>query len=260
MIILTEENKKYIKESELKGNIKIDGVEYFYKVYNDGMKYSEIIAEKLMHLLGIKCAHYDTSIIDDELYYFSKSLGTDGLFLCANCMPLYGNTLYELWINIEKYYGDAKVAMEDIIKIYLFDILFMNSDRDSRNYGILHNNDGSIAIYAFDNETIFDIDNRVSLTARYDNSEKLKKHNTCENNLEELELFLNVSTIEMQELLERMLKIVTPETVINVLNDVEKEVNDSIDEKDMYINMYKKNYEAIKALLESRGKDGKRIH
>lgn len=267
MIILTEENKKYIKESELKGNIKIDGVEYFYKVYTDGLKYSEIIAEKALKILGIRCAHYDAAKIDDDIYLFSEHLNTKGKILIEKNFSDVSNSLYAIWNMLENFYGNAEDAMDDLIKIYLFDILFMNSDRNIGNFLIVKENDRKIRIYAIDNEFILDPDCDVTLTSCDENNDYYYGHDatfnidlTIKKNMKELEKFLKESTLEVNDFFRKMIETLTPEVFENIISKVEIEVNDSIDEKDMYINMYKKNYEAIKALLESRGKDGKRIH
>lgn len=260
MLNLTEKQIKDIADSE-SGRIVIDGITYIYKAHVTGIEYSEIIAEKICNMLGINCAHYETLIINNEIYYFSKHLNTIGKFIPGDELGISQNNLYDIWATLEEYFGNASLAMEDLVKIYLFDILFINSDRDNRNFGLVRINDET-RLYAYDNEFIFDDNDNVSLSAKHENYDELKEYHEwnvnsyeehiLKENMLELEYFLSESEDKYSAILENMLSMITPEVFLNILQEVELEVSGVINDKEMWYKLYSKNYNMIKELLESR--------
>lgn len=260
MLALSEEQLKYVTHFT-NGTIDIDGVTYICKAHVSGMEYSEIIAEKVCRILGINCAHYESLVIGNDIYYFSKHLNTIGKFIPGDDLGIRQNTLYDVWAVLEEYFGDASLAMEDLVKIYLFDILFINSDRDNRNFGLVRVGNET-RIYAYDNEFIFDDCDKVSLSAKYERHDELRnphewnvenyEEHVLKENMLELEYFLSESEDKYSEILENMLNIITPEMFLKIIQEVELEVNDVINNRDVWYNLYRKNYYPIKELLESR--------
>lgn len=260
MLTLTEEQLKNITQSH-SGRVDIDGITYIYKVHVTGVEYSEIIAEKICKMLEINCAHYETLIINNEIYYFSKHLNTIGKFIPGDELGIRQNNLYDIWATLEEYFGNASLAMEDLVKIYLFDILFVNSDRDNRNFGLVRI-DNETRIYAYDNEFIFDDNDKISLSAKHEKYDELRKpyewnvdsyeEHILKENMLELEYFLSESEDKYSETLENMLNTITPEVFLNILQEVELEVSGVINNKDLWYDLYSKNYNMIKELLESR--------
>lgn len=260
MLTLTEEQLKNITQSH-GGRVDIDGITYIYKVHVTGVEYSEIIAEKICKMLGINCAHYETLIINNEIYYFSKHLNTIGKFIPGDELGIRQNNLYDIWATLEEYFGNASLAMEDLVKIYLFDILFINSDRDNRNFGLVRIGNET-RLYAYDNEFIFDDNDKVSLSAKYEKYDEVKnphvwkvenyEEHILKENMLELEYFLNESEDKYSEILRNMLRAITPEVFLNILQEVELEVSGVINNKEIWYDLYSKNYYMIKELLESR--------
>lgn len=260
MIELSDDVKKFMITRE-HDSVVIDGVTYFFKVHVAGMEYSELVAEELCHILGIRCAHYETISLDDNIYYLSKHLNTIGKFIPGDDLGNLNNSLYDIWRVLEEYYGDALIPMDDLVKIYLFDLIFLNSDRDNRNFGLVREGNET-HIYAFDNEFILDINETPTLTSKYGRGEELKQYKqwpektyeeqVLKENMHELEFFLSESDSKYYDILVEMMKKVPVEVFEQVCSDVERKVNSSISYKDLWIDIYRKNYEAICFLLEDR--------
>jgi len=266
MLKLTDEEKLYIEKNNHQW-VTINGTKYFVKKHMFRMLYSEIAAEKIAQLLGVNCAHYEATLIRGQLFYLSKDLNSEGLFVNGEELPTNFNTLYECWNILEKNYGnDINVAVNDLVKIYIFDILLMNDDRHSRNWALINNTSG-IHIYAFDNESILSNDFTI-LRSRYSRSESLRtpydwstyNDHVIKENMLELEYFLKTSTNEYYLLVEDMVNKLTPEVFAEILDNIEQEYQDKILNKSKWLKIYADNYNAIRTLLEARGKDGKRIH
>lgn len=75
-----------------------------------------------------------------------------------------------------------------------------------------------------------------------------------------IEYFLRTSSLEYALMVEDMVKKITPEVFGSLLDSIELEYQDKIINKSKWLKIYTDNYNAIRTLLESRGKDGKRIH
>lgn len=267
MLELTNEDKLLIESNNHKW-IDINGIRYFIKSSNSSlMLYSEIVAEKVAKMLGIRCAHYEATLIRGKLYYLSKDLSYEGPFVLGENISVNLSTLYDYWNILEQNYGtNVEAAINDLVRISIFDIILMNNDRFNRNWALI-NNESGIHIYAFDNENILSNDFTI-LKSGYSRSDNLKSPFNWENydgkvikeNMLELEYFLRTSALEYVLMVEDMVKKITPEIFGSLLDSVELEYQDKILNKSKWLKIYTDNYNAITTLLESRGKDGKRIH
>lgn len=262
--------------------ININGKNYYIKRPLGKIYCAEIIAERLCNILGIKTAHYEIVDIDGNRFYLSEVLGENGYFVTGSelstiAKPEDGNlsadSLYYIWEVLEAYFDKTGIPMLDIVKVYLFDIMFLNSDRNAPNWALVNDGEGPY-VCIFDNESIFDAYG-VVLSAKLTETDDLNNYSGSNNYefdffdsygavvrsdyleiLHELEYFLSTSDNMYTELFESMLEKVTPEVLESVIDSTKTDKKT----KDMCVQLYKKHYKNMKVLVEARGKNGKRIH
>ena len=109
--------------------------------------------------------------------------------------------------------------MQELIKIYFFDLLFLNSDRKLHNI-MLVNTISSSHLYMIDNSLLFSRGRAelFSSLARYDDLEVISSINWDNNkqnelNRHNLEYFLQTSAKEYVEILKIMIKLVPVEVL-----------------------------------------------
>ena len=159
----------------------------------------------------------------------------------------------------KKYPKECPRLVNDLEKVFIYDIFMINGDRNLGNIGILEDADGP-KLYILDNEFIFS-KYPVDLLAKLYYDEHLKNyfyHNikdipfNIERILESLEYFLATSSIEYNYLVEDFYNKLTPEYIEYVfLKYEDKRI--IIDDKEVYLMLYKCNYNAIGKLLKERG-------
>lgn len=251
---LTEQDKTIIKENINKFVI-LNGKKYYVKEAPTNYETTELIAQDLAKLLDIKCAKYESVNIDGTFYYLSEDLNEQGKLIPIDVFMPNKLSLIDCWISLEKNFLNADKLMYDIVKIYLFDILFLNSDRHFGNIGLLQTKE-NVEVVMLDNEFAFDT-LEVTLTAKYSRGEESfsfdkEKYRKCErylkNNLEELAYFLDVSSQEFINLFIDMYN----KCPVSVVEEILK-MHDKLHVK-IFIDLYRKNYELIGTLIKSRGR------
>lgn len=253
-MVLTEQDKKAIQESINKFVI-LNGKKYYVKKAEKSFETTELIVQDLANLLDIKCAKYESVNIDGVFYYLSEDLNEQGRLIPIDVFMPNKLSLIDCWIALEKNFLNADKLMYDIVKIYLFDILFLNSDRHFGNIGLLQAKE-KVEVVMLDNEFAFDT-LEVTLTAKYSRGEESfsfdeEKYRKCERylkyNLEELSYFLDVSS---QEFINLFIDMYNKCSVLEVEEIIKS--HDQLHAK-IFIDLYKKNYELIGTLIKSRGR------
>lgn len=252
MINLQKEQKYYIF-SYNRGNLIIDGKKYFFKLIPNNVYGIETLVENLAKLVDIKCPHYEYVTINGLNYSLSEDIAGTGDFYTAYELGFFDNSLYDIWNVLEMQFPDkVSELMEKIIKIYIFDILLLNDDRNYGNYGFKVN-DGKIEdVYIFDNEFSFQT-GEVVLSSKLDFKDKLNKRVNIGNipyelepSIEELEYFLSTSSKEYIDLFNKIYMTLTPEVV-------KKELDKSlVEDKDSLYKIYRENYLLIERLINKR--------
>ena len=276
MISLTDKQKEYLL-TNLKGIININGKRYFFKKIE--LDANELVMERLAKAVDIKCAHYERITVNDNIFYLSDDIADniDDFTIDENGRPR-GNgfvsfnelvngehQITDIWIEIEQLLpGYEKKIIYEIIKIYLFDILTLNDDRQEANFGINFVNGVPIDVYILDNELALSPIMPTYLKAdffdkpNYDeiNEKFLTEYNDDEiidnviaYNLQELEVFLNVSSQEFIDLFIEMYDTLTPDLLISIYDELEKKYNTTFENKQANIDLYTLNYEMIGKLL-----------
>ena len=253
-MILTNDQKKYIKD-KIRGSIVIKDKTYYFKpVKTNNYAYLELVLEKLAKFINMNTAHYDLINIDGRYYYLSEELKN---FRTSNVLKISDINLYEIWSCLENKYGEyTENIMYEIVKMYIFDLLLLAPDRHSCNWGIIDNN-----LYIIDNENSFCTTSCSSISSKHSIFDKLNNHfnpsfyiNTIiENNLEELEYFLATSSQEFIELFYEIYDKLNPFVIKSVFNNIELEYNIDIPFKDSNLNLYIDYYTLIGELLNTRG-------
>ena len=237
----------------------INGKSYYVKECDDNFNLKEIIAKRLADILGIKCASYDIIKCNDTMYYISEDLKNLGNARNLSFIASPSSSLYLIWDALEKISPDSRLLMQELIKIYFFDLLFLNSDRKLHNI-MLVNTISSSHLYMIDNSLLFSSGRAelFSSLARYDDLEVISSINWDNNkqnelNRHNLEYFLQTSAKEYIVILESMIKLVPVEVLKKVIEDIELEYNYEIPDKAIMLEHYQINLENIKTILESRG-------
>lgn len=237
----------------------INEKKYYVKICEDNFNLKEIIAKRLSDILGIKCASYDIIKCDDTMYYISEDLNALGKARNLSFIASPSSSLYLIWDALEKISPDSRLLMQELIKIYFFDLLFLNSDRKLHNI-MLVNTISSSHLYMIDNSLLFSSGRSelFSSLARYDDLEVISSINWDNNkqnelNRHNLEYFLQTSAKEYVEILKIMIKLVPVEVLKKVIEDIELEYDYQIPDKAIMLESYRINLENIKKILESRG-------
>lgn len=251
MINLTSEQLNYIDENS-NGVIVINNKKYFFKLIPKLNYGIEIVIEKLANLVNIKCAHYEIVNINGLNYYLSEDIGNN--FIKADSLNINSNNIYDIESYlIHNYYERKDYLIYELIKIFFFDILVLNSDRNLENWGILFNGQTPEDIYILDNSSSFELNDPV-LQARkngvlYEESDIKNIPYELEKGIRELNYFLQDASSDIILLLEEMYNILTPETIIEIFQECDLDYKTKMD----MINIYKENYYLAGRLLHKRG-------
>ena len=227
----------------------INGKSYYVKECDDNFNLKEIIAKRLADILGIKCANYDIIKTDDNIYYVSEDLNILGNARNLSIISAANSSLYLIWDALEKNLSGSQELMQELIQIYFFDLLFLNSDRKLHNI-MLVNTISTMHLYMIDNSLLFSQDRAelFSSLARYDDLNCLSpidwdNDKQKELNGHNLEYFLQTSAKEYIEILKSMIKLVPVEVLKKVIEDIELEYNYEIPDKAVMLEHYQINLE-----------------
>lgn len=250
MIDLTELKKEKIK-SRVNNTINIGKSKYYVKRNYSDLDYSEIIAYRLAKELGINCVPYEAVLIKGELYYLSKYIepSLTGAYFALNYdMPLsFHISIYDIWDTIDKHFENTFELMEDVIKIFLFDIMFLHYDRSPMNWLYVSNEK---RIYMLDNEFIF-------VPEYLDRVYKMfvcpmEEESNYDNRLEDLARFLEVSSREYIIEFKNMLLKITPDRLEEIIDNISSEYRATIPKRDLYLRKYKEHYEKMMELVNTK--------
>jgi len=261
MLNLNESDKEIIKRLGYPKVVNLSIGSYLIKLDCEKTGEYELIGEKLAHLFELKCPQYYLVEINSEKYVLSADLNQYGEFLTGanlkileneyQSVPLkdiyslkdhpsvpnilHGNSLYDIQAYFIANYPDQVIEiMHSILKIYFFDILFLNFDRNLSNWGILKNNN-KVEVIIFDNEAMFDTLSIDACTLLMNIDFRKRKPNI----LDDFKRFLRESSQEFIDLFKYYFDLITPEVLQNIMNEVESEHNLTINQKELIIDLYK---------------------
>ena len=227
-------NTPYTADISERFKLIIDGVGYYFKYTTPERLYNELIAEELAKKLNIPCAHYDIGKVNERYIVLSEDFIKEGYTftpMSAIIKERKNNNLEVIWDYLMKIYDDYDLVaklMDQIVDIFLFDVVSANSDRHFHNYGILSNGKETNITPAFDNERILDVsrcieEQRYNLGVDYASDMFKSPKNT-------LNKFLAYSDKSYTQRLKNMLWAITPESVDDILTKVEQKIKTKIPE------------------------------
>lgn len=240
MIKLTEEDKSIIDNLTSIRVVELSLGRFLVKEITEEEIANELIGKKLADIFKVKCPNYYLVNVNGQYYYLSEDLNQLGEFVsagdiiqinskysymstCVNHMDLdfkieprlYGNNIYDIWAYFDSLYDKKTVMrlMYDIMKIYIFDLLFVNFDRRPDNWGILTSKQNQVDVVMFDNEFSFDPATHVSMFA----------YANCYSNVQvdvEFPTFLKEASREYIDLFKYYYDLITPEFLEKIVDEV----------------------------------------
>ncbi len=235
-----------------KGDNKVyyQGKLCYFKTGETNMLLNELVAEYLAKDFNIASAHYEIGLIGNTPVVISQSVfAKDSNYYSLFDLIKYDIDLETLWNELELKYKDYTIVerlMEEIVKVFLFDILIANDDRHGLNLYIIENSDGPHVAPIFDNESMLS-----ELSINYQmyilNIEPVNNRN----NTNILNRFLSVSSSRYAKILEDNLWIISEENIKKVLSKIEEDRKIILNEKYKkdIIEGFKLNAEMIKKAL-----------
>ena len=253
-------NAVHIKEREY----ELNGDKIYLKRSNN---YREFIAEEIAKFLGIDTVHYEIGIRNGIQVTFSKSFYdsdetyVDGGQLLSNYLSSlvddkdylsiqHLNNLTDIFGALESQFGpeynsNIQKIKNDLVKMFCFDILLRNYDRETPNWGIVSKNNEIRLAPMFDNESIL-------IGAKFSISMGIDRENNDILFADLLEKFLNTSDITFKDIFFNMYDKLTLEALETIFKKVEEDRNITIDEyyHTEALNSYRKHRNSLQAIVE----------
>ena len=127
---------------------------YYYKKNEYKYACREILAEKIAKILEIPCCHHFLTRNRDDIGVSSEMV--DNITLIRYFVGEEHNNFESIWTKLIEMFGDETAGrlMDELVDIFLFDIIIANCDRNSENIGLVDVEDKDSVRWAplFDNE------------------------------------------------------------------------------------------------------------
>lgn len=224
----------------------INGIKYYFKIiYSVKDIYNELISEEIAKDFNIPCVHYDLAdyngmigvicenFMKNNDTYIPMSRILDDTFSNLNNTS-YHNNLTDIWTAIDKRYKNQKITekiVNQVVNVFIYDILIANIDRHSDNFGIIENGENVSLTPLFDNEKI--LSELSLLYGGYSLGVDEEDHKFFEIDLEPEEKylmkFLNVSSNEYKELLKSKLWIIDEDNIERIFERIEDRIKRKIE-------------------------------
>lgn len=256
----------YIDDKKRVMNFIYDNENYYFKINTSpNSLYNELIVSELAKDYGISCADYDLASLDNTTGVLSKCVIAENdtyytmeeiLEKVYGYVPIKNNNLEDIWYALSTRYDEVTVfhLMNQIVSLFLFDILIGNRDRNVTNFGIIENNNGVSLAPLFDNETILS-DTCIDYGG-YSLAVSRDDFFYCAWDLEEednfLYKFLNISDSRYIKLFEEKLWIIEKENLLKVFSRIENKIKSNIPSeiKLKKIKSFEDNISMINGVLE----------
>jgi len=224
--------------------------------------YLELILEEFIKNIGLNSAHYDLAQIDslsgvisydfkkedykyitmDKIlnkYYEEVIMGNEEKYDFPEMkdsidVVTHLNNLEDVWSALEHYFHDRndkeviiRNIIKDIIKLFVFDILTLQSDRDAQNYMIQYNdNDASLApIYDYSESLLRNDNTSFSIKVDIENIKNRAPYRQV------LNTFFEKSSASYQEYVYNIMKELNEEKLNKAISDVEKRCDFKMSDK-----------------------------
>ena len=243
-----------------------NGKKYIFKRAKNGVnKYNELIGEKIANRMNIPCAHYFLGNYKGEDVIISEMFDTRHYYSMNKFLKSHvhdydesdDNNLMNIWNSFESVFDEeiTKKLMDQLVKIFIFDIMIDNRDRHDENYGLIINGGDVNFAPLFDNDMMFD-----SLSAKQDEISLGLEDGDVDGHLfsqdynegDLLTKFLKISDNKYLDELEGYLPIIEEKSIMEILQELRNDgVDISSDEEETILDSFKYNLEKIRDIINT---------
>ena len=253
------------------GSFYVKNIENEYPL---NLAIGEVLGYYIAKEIGLMCPKYQIVMPDnkdEEVLVISEDLNNYGKFINAFDLGLLREHnaslssiekfLEKKFLNNPVYGSKIPEVFNDIVKMYIFDILLCNWDRRSNNWGLIFTKD-NMQLTIFDNENLLENDFNHTISSQDNGVEWLKNIKRAMTDEERKERLINDLTNFFESfdneyilLFENIFNLITPEYFRKILDQIEREeviimkdgnVPLEIDDKEDYVKIYSDNYYLIK--------------
>lgn len=214
-IYFTYNNKKY----------------YYKRVKRINQYYNELIAEKIANRIGIPCCKYYLSQFGDSLGVVSEIVDENYISMEEYLKKHYSNddkidkrnNLTDIWYTFLEDYDEKTVynLMNQLVDIFIFDILLGNIDRHLQNYGLIISKDKVKFYPLFDNTNILSDDSIYY--GDYSLQLEREDYYTKYGEVNLVEKFIKLSSKEYINKLKKNLFVITENSIKDIFYELENE-------------------------------------
>ena len=257
------------------GSFYVKNIEDAYPL---NLAIGEVLGYYISKEIGLICPKYNIVMPDnkdEEVFVISEDLNNYGKFINAFDLGLLREHnaslssiekfLEKKFLNDPVYGSKIPEVFKDIIKMYIFDILFSNWDRRSNNWGLIFTKD-NMQLAILDNENLLDSDFNHTISSQDNGVEWLKDFKramTIEERkakiINDLNNFFANYSSEYILLFEDIFNLITPEYFKKLLNQIEREkiiitkdgkIPLEIFDKEDYVKIYSDRYYLVKEIYQ----------
>lgn len=220
--------------------------------------YNEMLAEFLAEDYGINVTYSDIFTYDGNYGMMSKEIkNNNDLYIpMTDIIEDHQNNLEDIWYGLCKKYNDQNIVeqlMEQIVNLFIFDVLLSNSDRHISNYGLIKNDKTISLAPIFDNEYVLS-----SLEGYYSLGIDSNDYRN-DQGIHFLLKFLEISDSRYIKLIKSKLWIISKENVLRTIERIEKRIGSSMQQniKDEIIYKFNSHRQVINNILNKYNKEKK---
>lgn len=221
--------------------LKIKGNNYFIKP-DDNLK--EVIGYYLAKSLGLNCIEYFSIKVGNKRYSISRDINELCPFVIAETLV---KECFELPIILE-IFDEIGLAnndlIKDILKMYIYDLLFLNEDRHSGNWGLVKEKE-IYKLILYDNQNLFTV--LYPPFIRFNNA--LFKKNvdrsviTFNNVYKDLDEFLKWCPCEYKEDIYKMIEQASISNIERIFSSIERKYDIKINSE--FLVIYSEHYKKV---------------
>ena len=223
-----------------------------------------LISEAIAKMLDINSLHYEIAYFRGELVLFSEKFYRDDeqFIFGENLLREYRNSFLEesnsnvplnklnnltdIWGALEFKFGseysiDAKIVLNDIIKMFCLDLLLNKNDRHDLNWGIIQSDNHIRLAPIYDTESV---ENDRCILISTDSKTNISTS-------EILQEFLNTSDSYWKDIFYTMFDMLTVSRYEEILKNVEISKEIKFKDKEMLIEAYKNHRSELETIIEN---------
>lgn len=235
-----------------------NGTKYYYKSDPNSNPYSELLINCLANDYGIPSVLYDLATVKDTKGVISKDFtkpntniisGKDIIVEYIKYLNKKNNiddiedilehinNLEDIWNALDYHYRDLPNKLEivsnlmnQIVDLFIFDILTYQSDRHFNNWSIIEEDDNISLAPIYDNELTALVDSEYSRLMPASYVLAVDSFSLDDIN-KELEKFIDVSEFNYKELIKDKMWIISNDNLKKAFSDIEKKIGYPIPKK-----------------------------